>query len=455
MSFVLSYHLSLNDAQSCPMNIIEINDVDRKILNIAYPIILANITIPLLGITDTAVLGQLGDLNILAGISLGAVIIGAIYWFFGFLRMGITGLVSQARGSDDSPEVVSLLIRGLFIAFGGGVFLIFVQSLIFDATFFILSAEETPENLSRSYMSIRMISAPAAISCLVFTGWLFGLGKTLQALYLLLIINISNIFLDILFVKVFYLGIKGVAFATVISEILGFLFGLFLCKEYLFNINLIDKRRIFSKSKWLQLLFLNLNIVIRSTLLQAAFLSYLFFGTLFGSLTLSANHILFQMSHFSAYALDGIAFSSEILVGESIGKRQHNYYRRIIRSCFKLGFIFSIILSIFFFIFGFSIINIMTSLDEVRQISYNYLFWIIVTPILAFSSFLLDGIFLGAARGTEIRNAMLQSFTVFSISALILVELFGNQGLWASIAIFYIARGITLKRYLHKINALF
>ena len=452
---MLSYNLFLYDTQSCPMNILKINDVDRKILNIAYPIILANITIPLLGITDTAVLGQLGDLNILAGISLGAVIIGSIYWFFGFLRMGITGLVSQARGGDDSQEVVSLLIRGLCIAFGGGVFLIFVQNLIFDATFYMLSAEEIPEKLSRTYMSVRMISAPAAISCLVITGWLFGLGKTLDALYLLLIINISNIFLDVLFVKVFYLGINGVAFATVISEILGFLFGLFFCKEYLFNINFIDKRKIFSKSKWLQFLFLNLNIVIRSTLLQAAFLSYLFFGTLFGSLTLAANHILFQMCHLTAYALDGIAFSSEILVGESIGKKKYDYYRRIIKSCFKLGFIFSIILSIFFIIFGFSIINLMTSLDEVRQICYNYLFWIIVTPILAFSSFLLDGIFLGAARGTEIRDAMMQSFAVFCISALIFVELFGNQGLWASIAIFYVARGITLKRYLHKINVLF
>ena len=133
------------------MNIIKINDVDRKILNIAYPIILANITIPLLGITDTAVLGQLGDLNILAGISLGAVIIGAIYWFFGFLRMGMTGLVSQARGEGDFHEVVSLLIRGLCIAFGGGVLLIFVQSFLFDATFYILSAEERPEKLSRNY----------------------------------------------------------------------------------------------------------------------------------------------------------------------------------------------------------------------------------------------------------------------------------------------------------------
>ena len=218
---------------------------------------------------------------------------------------------------------------------------------------------------------------------------------------------------------------------------------------------MIDKRKIFAKSKWRQFLFLNLNIVIRSSFLQAAFLSYLFFGTLFGSLILAANHILFQMTHLIAYALDGIAFSSEILVGESIGKRQYNYYRKITRSCFKLGFIFSIILSIFFVIFGFSIINLMTSLDEVRQICYNYLFWIIVTPILALSSFLLDGIFLGAARGAEIRDAMIQSFIVFCISALIFVELFGNQGLWASIAIFYVARGITLKRYLHKINVLF
>ncbi len=405
--------------------------------------------------TDTAVLGQLGDLDVLAGISLGAVIVGAIYWFFGFLRMGLTGLVSQARGEGNSYEINSLLIRGLGIAFVGGLVLILLQGILFSSIFFALPAEKAPENLARIYMSIRFISAPASISLLVMTGWLFGMGRTKEALYLLLSINVANILLDLIFVNLYHLGIQGVAFATVISELMGFFIGMLLCKDYLFESGLIDKKRIFSKSKWQQFLFLNVNIVIRSVLLQAVFLSYLFFGTLFGSVTLAANHILFQMTHFSAYALDGIAFSSEIFVGESIGKRNYDYYRKVTKSCFKLGLIFAIALSIFYIISGFSLIKLMTSLEEVRIFCYNYLIWIIIMPILAVSSFLLDGIFLGAARGTEIRDAMIQSFVVFCVSAIIFIGLFDNQGLWLSISIFYLARAITLTRYLPKINSLF
>jgi len=437
------------------MNILKINDVDRRILTTSFPIIIANISIPLLGMTDTAVLGHLGDLDVLAGISLGAVIIGAIYWFFGFLRMGLTGLVSQARGQRDPYEVTSLLIRGLSIAFVGGLGLILLQGILFDTIFFALSAEKAPEDLSRIYMSIRLVSAPAAISLLVMTGWLFGMGRTKEALYLILFINLANILLDLIFVNLLYLGIHGVAYATIISETMGVFLGVFLCKDYLFGNGFIDKKRIFSKSKWQQFLFLNINIVVRSILLQAVFLSYLFFGTLFGSITLAANHILFQMTHFSAYALDGIAFSSEIFVGESIGKRNYDYYQKVIKSCFKLGLIFAIILSIFFMISGLVLINLMTSLEEVRIFCYDYLIWIIIMPILAVSSFLLDGIFLGAARGTEIRVAMIQSFLVFCISAIIFISLFDNQGLWVSISIFYLARAITLKRYLPKIISLF
>ena len=437
------------------MKLSYLNEIDRKVLKLSFPIILANISIPILGMTDTAVLGQLGNLDILAGISLGAVIVGAIYWFFGFLRMGLTGLVSQSRGEENHEEIASLLVRGLCIAFSGGIILIISQNLIFNGIFSILSAEENPENLSRIYMSIRMMSAPFAISFLALIGWLFGMGKTMQALYLLLVVNIVNIFLDIVFVNGFNLGIAGVGYATVISEIIGFIIGLLFCREYLFNSKLINMERIFSRVKWGEFLFLNLNIVIRSTLLQIVFLSYLFFGTLFGSLTLAANHILFQIANFSAYALDGIAFSSEILVGEAIGKRKLSLYQNVLKSCFKLGFIFSIILSLFFLIFGLRIINLMTSINEVINFSHDYIVWIIITPILAVASFLLDGIFLGAARGSEIRVAMIQSFIIFCISALIFVSLFANQGLWISISIFYIARAVTLKRYLYRINSLF
>ena len=206
--------------------------IDKRVLSLAYPIILANISIPLLGLTDTAVIGHLGALDVLAGISMGAVLMGSIYWFFGFLRMGVTGLVAQARGAKEDVEVSSILIRGLVIAAVGGIILIAGHSFFFSAIFYFLVGAKDAEKLAIEYMSIRVFGAPFAISMFVFVGWLFGMGKTIRGLCLLVAVNISNILLDIIFVKFLYLGIAGVAYATIVSELFGFCLGIYVSKEF-------------------------------------------------------------------------------------------------------------------------------------------------------------------------------------------------------------------------------
>ena len=204
--------------------------IDKRVLALAYPIILANVSIPLLGLTDTAVIGHLDNLDVLAGISMGAVLMGSIYWFFGFLRMGVTGLVAQARGSNQNVEVCSILVRGLIIAGIGGISLIAIHLLLFSTIFNFLGGDVVAEELAMAYMSIRVLAAPFAISMFVFVGWLFGMGKTFHSLCLLVAVNALNILLDIIFVKFFYLGIAGVAYATILSEFFGFALGRnFLC----------------------------------------------------------------------------------------------------------------------------------------------------------------------------------------------------------------------------------
>ena len=235
--------------------------IDKKLLSLAYPIILANISIPLLGLTDTAVIGHLGDLDVLAGISMGAVLMGSIYWFFGFLRMGVTGLVAQARGANEDVEVSSILIRGLVIAAGGGIILIAVHSFFFPAIFYFLVGAKDAEKLAIEYMSIRVFGAPFAISMFVFVGWLFGMGKTFHALCLLVAVNVSNILLDIIFVKFLYLGIAGVAYATIVSELFGFCLGIYLSREFLFNKEQIKGRGNFLSNKWKSFIILNVNIL--------------------------------------------------------------------------------------------------------------------------------------------------------------------------------------------------
>ena len=428
---------------------------DKRIFTLAYPIILANISIPVLSVTDTAVIGHLGALDVLAGISMGAVLIGSIYWFFGFLRMGVTGLVAQARAADQNVEVSSILIRGLIIGGAGGIILIAVHSFLFSSIFYFLEGDKDAEELAIEYMSIRILAAPFAISMFVFVGWLFGMGKTFHSLCLLVAVNLLNILLDIIFVKFLYLGIAGVAYATIISEICGFCICIYLSREFLLNKERIKVKLIFLSNKWKSFILLNIDIVIRSTLLQSVFLSYLIFGTLFGSEVLAANHILLQITFLSAYALDGIAFSAEILVGEAIGKRRYEEFKKVVKSALKLGFIFSGVISVSIYFLGFLVVDLMTSIKEVRLICYDFIIWISIMPIVSVFSYVYDGIFLGAARGKEIRIAMCQSFAIFFTCAIVLIPLIENTGLWTSIVVFNLVRAITLWSKIDRIKTCF
>ena len=428
---------------------------DKRIFTLAYPIILANISIPVLSVTDTAVIGHLGALDVLAGISMGAVLIGSIYWFFGFLRMGVTGLVAQARSADQNVEVSSILIRGLIIGGAGGIILIAVHSFLYSSIFYFLEGDKDAEELAIEYMSIRILAAPFAISMFVFVGWLFGMGKTFHSLCLLVAVNLLNILLDIIFVKFLYLGIAGVAYATIISEICGFCIGIYLSREFLLNKERIKVKLIFLSNKWKSFILLNIDIVIRSTLLQSVFLSYLIFGTLFGSEVLAANHILLQITFLSAYALDGIAFSAEILVGEAIGQRRYEKFKKVVKSALKLGFILSSFISFSIYVLGFLVVELMTSIKEVRLICYDFIIWISIMPIVSVFSYVYDGIFLGAARGKEIRIAMCQSFAIFFTCAIVLIPLIENTGLWTSIVVFNSVRAITLWSKIDRIKTCF
>ena len=428
---------------------------DKRVLTLAYPIILANISIPLLGLTDTAVIGQLDNLDVLAGISMGAVLMGFFYWFFGFLRMGITGLVAQARGSNQNVEVSSILVRGLIIAGIGGIGLITIHYMLFSAIFYFLEGNVSAEKFAMQYMSIRVLAAPFAISMFVFVGWLFGMGKTFHSLCLLLAVNVLNILLDIIFVKFFYLGIAGVAYATILAEFFGFALGIYLCRESLFDKEHVKRRVIFLSKKWRPFILLNVDIVIRSTLLQSVFLSYLIFGTLFGSETLAANHILLQITYLAVYALDGVAFSSEILVGEAIGQRRDELFKKVVRSALKIGLIFSSFIGISLYFFGYLVIDLMTSIEPVRVICYQFIIWVSIMPIVSVFSYIYDGIFLGAARGKEIRIAMIQSSAIFFICIIALIPLLANIGLWTSIVVFNAVRALTLWTKLDQIEKSF
>jgi len=416
----------------------------KRVLGVAIPIVMANATIPILGAVDTAVVGQLGLAVPIGAVGIGAIIITAIYWLFGFLRMGTTGLTAQAIGSGDKSETSALLVRGIIIGVVAGLILIMTQVPLFLGALQLSPASIEVEDLAQKYLQIRVYSAPAAIALFGITGWLIAKEKTRAVLLLQLVLNGINIILDLVFVLKLGWGVEGVAIATLIAEWSGLLFGLWLVREGFNNSYWKNWAQIFDRLRLVQMAKVNGDIMIRSILLEIGFVSFLFLGSSFNDATLAANQILIQFLSITVHALDGFAFAAEALVGQALGSKNRALFRRAVVMTSQWGLGTVILMALAFFVFGNSIINIMTTAQDVRTVSYEYLPWMVVAPLVGVTAWMLDGIFIGATRTADMRNMMFISFCVYLIALAILLPIYGNHGLWASLIIFSIARGATL-----------
>mgnify|MGYP006147454773 FL=1 len=425
----------------------------KRVLGVAIPIVLANATIPILGAVDTAVVGQLGLAVPIGAVGIGAIIITAIYWLFGFLRMGTTGLTAQAIGSGDKSETSALLVRGIIIGFVAGLILIIAQVPLFLGALQVSPASIEVEGLAQKYLQIRVYSAPAAIALFGITGWLIAKEKTREVLLLQLLLNGINIILDLVFVLELGWGVEGVAIATVIAEWSGLIFGLWLAREGFNNGYWKNWVQIFDRVRLIQMAKVNSDIMIRSILLEISFVSFLFLGSSFDDATLAANQVLIQFLNITAYALDGFAFAAEALVGQALGAKNRPLFRRAVVMTSQWGLGSVILMALAFFVFGNSIINIMTTAQDVRTVGYEYLPWMVIAPLAGAAAWMLDGIFIGATRTADMRNMMFISFCVYLIALAILLPKYGNHGLWASLIIFSLARGITLGLKYPKLEA--
>ena len=416
----------------------------KRVLGVAIPIVLANATIPILGAVDTAVVGQLGLAVPIGAVGIGAIIITAIYWLFGFLRMGTTGLTAQAIGSGDNSETSALLVRGIIIGLVAGLILIIAQVPLFLGALQVSPASIEVEGLAQKYLQIRVYSAPAAIALFGITGWLIAKEKTRAVLLLQLVLNGINIALDLVFVLKLGWGVEGVAIATLIAEWSGLIFGLWLAREGFNNGYWKNWLQIFDRARLVQMAKVNSDIMIRSILLEISFVSFLFLGSSFDDATLAANQVLIQFLNITAYALDGFAFAAEALVGQALGAKNRPLFRRAVVMTSQWGLGSVILMALAFFVFGNSIINIMTTAQDVRTVGYEYLPWMVIAPLAGAAAWMLDGIFIGATRTADMRNMMFISFCIYLIALAILLPKYGNHGLWASLIIFSLARGITL-----------
>jgi MATE family multidrug resistance protein len=420
------------------------NLTHKRVLGVAIPIVLANATIPILGAVDTAVVGQLGLAVPIGAVGIGAIIITAIYWLFGFLRMGTTGLTAQAIGSGDKSETSALLVRGIIIGLVAGLILIIAQVPLFLGALQVSPASIEVEGLAQKYLQIRVYSAPAAIALFGITGWLIAKEKTRAVLILQLLLNGINIILDLVFVLKLGWGVEGVAIATVIAEWSGLIFGLWLAREGFNNGYWKNWVQIFDRARLVQMARVNSDIMIRSILLEIGFVSFLFLGSSFDDATLAANQVLIQFLNITAYALDGFAFAAEALVGQALGAKNRHLFRKSVVMTSQWGVGSVILMALAFFVFGNSIINVMTTAEDVRAVSYVYLPWMVLAPLAGVAAWMLDGIFIGATRTADMRNMMFISFCIYLIALALLLPAYGNHGLWASLIIFSIARGVTL-----------
>lgn len=416
----------------------------RRVLNIAIPIVLSNATVPILGAVDTGVVGQLGEAAPIGAVGIGAIILTGLYWVFGFLRMGTTGLTSQAHGAGRSGEVAAMLTRSVMIGCVGGLAIIALQWPLFYGAFLVSPASQEVESLARDYMAIRVWSAPAIIALYGVTGWLIALERTRAVLVLQVVMNGTNILLDLWFVLGLGWGVDGVAWATFLAEWTGLFLGLWLCRDVFAVSAWRDWPRVFDRVQLRSMMAVNRDILLRSLMLQAIFISFLFVGGDFGDVALAANQVLLQFLHITAYALDGFAFAAEALVGQAVGQRNRAALRRGALLASLWGMVSVIIMGLAFAAFGGTIIDLMAKAPEVQSEARIYLIYMVFAPLVGLAAWMLDGIFIGATRAGDMRNMMAISLCIYVIAALILVPWLGNHGLWLSLLISFVARGVTL-----------
>ncbi len=425
----------------------------RFLLTKAWPIILANASVPLLGLVDTAVIGNTGSVEDLGAIAFGSLIFSFVYWSFGFLRMGTTGFVAQASGAGDYRELRAILGRALLLALGLGLALVTLQWPIGQLAFSLLNGSDNVEEISQSYFTIRIWGAPATLALFALMGLLIGLGESRLLLLIQLFLNSSNIFLDVLFAGVFGWGAEGIALGTIISEWITVLLALFLVikeltKTALATEDFWPQALIFNSEKLLKMMSANIDIMIRTLLLVSSFALFTNQSAQYGDEVLAANHILLQLVSFAAFFLDGYAFVVESLVGSAMGARNLALYDSSIHKSTVLAIVTAVLLGILTVVFGDFAISLLTDIEQVRTVAGGFLYFIGIYIVCSFAAFQLDGIFIGASFTKQMRNASILSLMVFVGALWVLTPAFDVQGLWWAMIIYVIARAAALLLYL-------
>ncbi|WP_262249497.1 MATE family efflux transporter [Parapedobacter soli] len=430
------------------------------IIKLAVPIILANASVPLLGLADTAAIGQTGTAVDLGAIALASLIFNFVYWGFGFLRMGTTGFVSQALGAGDVDEAHALLFRSMLLGGIIGLLLILLQSVVGAAAIGLLKASDEIKGLVGTYFYIRIWGAPATLITFALLGTFIGAGWTKHLLAVQLFLNGLNILLNVVFVVGYDFGVRGIALGTVIAEWSALFFSSYLIIKKMRLVHPMHRfrylrPRIFSKAKLIALIRVNGDIMIRTLALLTGFAWFANQGADFGDDVLAANHVLLQFVSLSAFFLDGYAHVAEMLSGKAYGARDRVSFVQQIRHSSVLAAITALVLACLVYLLGGLLVPLLTKDTQVQAIALAHRSYAAVYIAVSFAAFQLDGVFIGVTKSLEMRNATVAALLVFIGSAVLLAPAYGNAGLWGAFIVYVIVRAVALGAYYPRIMRVF
>ncbi len=420
--------------------------MNKQIFRLAIPNILSNLSVPLLSSVDTAVVGHLDKVSYLGAIAIGSMIFNFVYWAFGFLRMGTTGLTAQAFGKKSDENKIIILARALLLALAAALVIFIFQSLIKKISFFLIDANQEVEFYAKQYFDIRIYAAPATLALYAFHGWFLGMQNAKYPLILALFVNIANILFNLIFIYFFDMKTDGVALGTVIAQYLGLSLAIFLYFNKYSKLNsFLIKSKIFEIEPLKNFFKLNLDIFIRTLCLIFAFSYFTAKSAEYNENILAANTILLQLWMILSYGVDGFAFAAESLVGKYFGANDKSNLIKVIKLTFLWAIALGIILSIAYWIFGREILSLYTNKKYLIDLALTFFIWTIIAPIINSFCYIWDGIYIGATATKPMRNSMLIStFLVFLPFYLLTKDYFGNHALWIALLLFMFARGVSL-----------
>ncbi|MGQ7868280.1 MATE family efflux transporter [Sunxiuqinia sp. sy24] len=418
--------------------------MNRRILRLALPNIVSNVTIPLLGLVDLALMGHLDSEVFIGAVSLGTVIFNFIYWGFSFLRMGTSGFTAQAYGEKNTPESYHILLRAMLISTFIGLIILILQFPIEWLSFQLINGSDEVESLAREYFRIRVWAAPATLGLYVLNGWFLGMQNARLPMITSIAANVFNIVLSFLFVKSLHMNSAGVALGTVLAQYLGVALGLFLFfRSYRQLIQPWNWKAIIDPKAMKNFFRVNSDIFIRTFCVIFVFTFFTSKSASINNHMLAVNSILIQFLLFFAFFIDGFAYAGEALAGRYKGEQNRTLFLRVTRLLFYWGGLLAFAFALIYLFANRLILEVLTNQTDLIETALNFRFWLVLLPLLSFASFIWDGIYIGATASKEMRNSMLgASLFVFLPSYFLLQPFLESHALWLAMMLFMLSRGV-------------